>query len=518
MLLAVLVICYVALTLKWEDFADYDDAYYTTFTLKGHNFGPPIWRELGRFFPLCHQEFNLVRHFTASCAGYHALPLAELVALACILLFLDDELSLTMRAALAGFVLMFPSMVVSFTGLVFPERNVVLFLACLVLFVKRFEQTYSVGWAVAATVSAQIMIYYKETAVLLLWGFAVGRLILRCRSSTPPVWDYRRLRDKESQLDFCLISLGVLFLLYYMAAMFPRPNLRYADVMRIPLAQVVPFYLELDPLAFLFLGVMLGRAYFVLRGRVESSPLWDGLAFGGAVCFAAYLVLGLATVYYMAPVDLIAVLYVGRLALLSSEKMRWGTRAVALALAFAILFHAASLSTFRLFERKNYIHAKAEIANLIVARFRSRAGIGQRLFFPFTSLYSLTEFASYLSYRGVSLEEITDKSARSDGVAIVSTAAAEEGLCVPYRSFVCHPGAEPGPGDLVIELPDDEESLAEMSPYRDGGEILVSYEPHPHIPKWLYPSFSRLRVAAIRSSERRGLSDRWLHASVTVWK
>lgn len=51
-LLAVGVVCFIALTLKWEDFADYDDAYYTTYTLKGLNFAPPIWPEIGRFFRL----------------------------------------------------------------------------------------------------------------------------------------------------------------------------------------------------------------------------------------------------------------------------------------------------------------------------------------------------------------------------------------------------------------------------------------------------------------------------------
>ena len=236
-----------------------------------------------------------------------------------------------LRAALAGFVLTLPSMVVSFTGLVFPERNVVFFLACLVLFVKRFEQTLSPGWAVAATVSAQIMIYYKESSVLLLWGLQSDG------SSCAAGVQFRQpgtiigFGTRKVELDLCLVCLGVLFSLYYVAAMLPRPNLRYADLMGIPLAQAVRFYLELDPLVFLFLGVMLARFYFILRGRVESSPLWDGLAFGGALCFAAYLVLGLATAYYMAPVDLIAVLYVGRLAILSSEKMRWGTKAVAFA-------------------------------------------------------------------------------------------------------------------------------------------------------------------------------------------
>lgn len=76
----------------------------------------------------------------------------------CIVLLLDDELSIIVRAGLAGFVLTLPSMIVSFSGLVFSERNVVLCLACFVLFVKRFEETHSVRWAVAAAVAAQIMI------------------------------------------------------------------------------------------------------------------------------------------------------------------------------------------------------------------------------------------------------------------------------------------------------------------------------------------------------------------------
>ena len=53
----------------------------------------------------------------------------------------------------------------------------------LVLSVRRFEQTKSIAWAVAAVVCAQIMLYYKETAFLLLFGFAAGRLILRLRNA-----------------------------------------------------------------------------------------------------------------------------------------------------------------------------------------------------------------------------------------------------------------------------------------------------------------------------------------------
>src|SRR5262245_53247938 len=66
------------------------------------------------------------------------------------------------------------------------------------------KQTQSIAWAVAAAECAQIMLYYKEIASLLLLGFVVSRLVLRCRNTDERNWDYSRLRDKESRLDLCL--------------------------------------------------------------------------------------------------------------------------------------------------------------------------------------------------------------------------------------------------------------------------------------------------------------------------
>ena len=181
-LLTAFLASYIAMTLAWEDFAFYDDSWFTLFTLKGHSIGLAIWQQQGRFFPLGYKEFNLLRHFTDTITGYHVFPIAQLLIFACILLILDDELSIAARVALAILALLTPSILISFSGLLFWERSVLFFLACFLLSVKRFEQTQSTAWAVAAAVCAQIMIYYKETAFLLLLGFAAGRLILRCRN------------------------------------------------------------------------------------------------------------------------------------------------------------------------------------------------------------------------------------------------------------------------------------------------------------------------------------------------
>ncbi len=517
-LLALFLVCYIVLTLTWEDFAYQDNSMFTVGTLKGRDMGLAIWRHNGRYFPLGHQEFNLIHHFTGTVVGYHALPIIQLLALCGILLVLDEELSITARAGLTAFALLLPGIVISFGGLIYTERNVVLWLACLVLSIKRFEQTQAAAWAVSAVVCAQIMIYYKETAFLLLWGLAVGRLVLRCWNADQAGWDYERLRDKESRLDLCLASLAVLFLLNYAATMLPHLNMQY-NAQPLPAAELVLAYIKLDLLAWLLVVLVLGRAYLILRRRVPPLPLWDGLALGGVACFTGYLYLGMFSAYFLAPVDLIAVLYVGRLAILSWGHRSLGSKGAIMVLLGAVLVQDVSLSAFRVFERKNVIHGKAEIASVIKGQYQRGAGNAQRVFFPFASPNSVMEFAYYLSYRGVPVEGVPVESAGLKSVVMVSKALAKDGPCdyMSLRSVTCHAASRPDPGDLVIELPDDDASLAEITPYRSGGgQLLFSYEPRPRISQWLYPFVSHLHIAS-RTFAGKKLPDRWLHASVTAW-
>jgi hypothetical protein len=518
-LVILILLAYLVLALKWEDFADYDDAYFTLYSLRGRDFGPPIWASSGRFFPFGHQEFNLIRHFTSSVAGYHAVPLAQLLIVSCILLLLDDVLSITARAALTAVFLILPSTVTIFTGLIFPDRNVVFWLACLVFLIRLFEQTRSTAWAVAAVICAQIIVYYKETAFLLVLGFAVARLILRSRRPDGKGWDYDRLRDRSSRLDLSLISVGLFFLLYYASVMIHHPNMQYADRYGVSWDKALLFYLRLDPLGILFCGLALQRAYLIFHRRLEPSLLWDGLAFGGVACYSAYLYLRLCMPYYLAPVDFIAVLYVGRFVILSWQKMPLWSKGVTFVLVFALLLQSVSLSAFRVYERENVIHAKAELAGAIAARSLNDTSHIQRLFFPFAGVYPVTEFASYLVYRGIQVEgeETKEKSVAPNGVVIVSSAFTKDGPCVDYRNFVCHAASGPASGDLVIELPDDFESFSEITPYRRGGEMLFFHEPHPRIPQWMNPLLRQLRV--VSSGFRfREIPDRWLQTSMTRWK
>lgn len=514
--LAVFLACYIAGSLVWEDFTYSDNSHFTNGTLVGKDIPLQILPGNGRFFPLGHQEFNLIRHFTHSVIGYHVLRIVQLVLLCGILLVFDEELSVWARSALILLVLITPSIVISFSGLIYPEWNVVFSLMCLVWSVKGFEDTQNRAWAVAAVISAQVMLYYKETAFLVLLGFAIGRLLLRCWNANQAGWDFKRLRNPESRLDMCLACLGVLFILYYLAAMFPSYSTGYADEMQLSLKQVFVSYLKLDGLAWLLAAVVSVRIVQILRRKLAPAPLWDGLALGGVGCLVGYLILRINASYFLAPADIIAILYLGHLAALSAKNISQVQKVCVLALLLLVVLQDLSLSAFRMYERKNVIHAKAEMGQAIKRLYQSDPQSVKKLFFPFAQPFRIMEFASYLNYLGVPVEQVSSSSVPDSSVVIVGKVFKMDGRC-GYRTFMCHPGSRPDPGDLVVVLPDDVTQTDELNDYCQEAGPFFSYHPRPSIPPWLFPYFQALHVVSPSFSQSQ-LPASWLNASVAVWK
>jgi hypothetical protein len=222
-----------------------------------------------------------------------------------------------------------------------------------------------------------------------------------------------------------------------------------------PRAAAIIAYAKLDPLPWLFVVVASSRIYLILRHQAAPSLLWDGLAVGGVAYFFSYLFLGLFSVHYLAPVDLIAVLYVGRFAILSWPSMWAWSKTVVLLVACAILLQNVLYSGLLIFHRKNVIHAKSEIASVVVERYRTGVGDTFRLYFPFADLYAINEFASYLNYRGVAVEGAKGKAADQNSIILATPQVAKDGSCHVMGPFTCHASNRPATGDLVIVLPDD---------------------------------------------------------------
>jgi hypothetical protein len=398
--------------------------------------------------------------------------------------------------------------VTSFFELIYTEVNVILWAVCLMWSIKRFEQTGSPSSAVAAMISTQFLLYYKEVAPLLLLGFTLGRLLLRCRNVARPGWDRSRLRDPHSRLDICLAAMVVPFALYYLAAMYPNYRSQYVEIIRLPLAEVLQRYLKLDLLVWVFVAVVSVRMTRILTHRAAApSPLWDGMALGAVGYVAGFLYLRLYSPYYLAPVDLIAVLYLGRLVFHSLEDMGAGAKAGVAALLVVVALQDLLLSAFLVYERKN------DLGRAIKGRYESDKR-DVRLFFPASRPYWIMEFASYLGYLGVPVERLPLDPVATTKVRIVGRTVENDGRCMGYRDFACHPGSSPEPGDLIVVLPDDCDPAEQVdSPAQRGGEdTLLSYAPRPPIPRGLRPYVNQLHVGFFCLD----VPDRWLDASLTV--
>jgi hypothetical protein len=300
--------------------------------------------------------------------------------------------------------------------------------------------------------------------------------------------------------------LAILFLLYYLAVI-GLQSTRYADEARRPRAEILLAYLRGDLLAWLLAAVWLSRIYMILRYRTAPAPFWDGLAFGGVSCALAYHYLGIFSNYYLAPVDLIAVLYVGRFAILSWKRMHSGSKAIASVLAFTVLLQDAAFTAVAVAERKNSIKGMVEIASVIEARYRSDAGRDLRLFFPFARPYRIIELAGYLNFKGVPVEGAVGKAAGPNTVTLAARDVAKDGSCYEGWNILCH-ASGPNPDDLVVVLPYDEASFADTFVYRERSDLLFSYEPRLPIPQRLYSLIHPIET----------LPDRWMYGAVMVWK
>jgi hypothetical protein len=331
-------------------------------------------------------------------------------------------------------------------------------------------------------------------------------------------WRVDQLWVRESRLDLGLICLSVLFLILYFGFVgFGRMDydLRYS----VPFVDVLLGYTRLDFGPWLLVAALVGRIYIMLRHRSAPFLLWDGLACGAVAYFLAYVCLGIVRSYYLAPVDLITILYIGRIAVLSWSNIGRERKIVIAALGSIVLLQDTSGATFAVYIHKNIIHANAEIASAVRAKFEHRIQNDVRLFFPFSGVYGIKEFGAYLSYRGVPVDGAADNAppfldkvrllAKSTNIRPRSSdERTDQDACSDYSRIRCELVSGPAPGDLVIVLPIDMASRSEVSMYREKGELLLYSKPLLPIPNWLHSLFVYMNGQ---------FPDRWMDASVTKW-
>jgi len=513
---SIFLVCYALVSVFWEDFTYFDNVHFTLNTLRGRDIGLHISPGIGRFFPLADQEFNLVRHVTASFAGYQLIRIVQLPIVAAVLLFLDNQLKPVHRMLLAAFALLTPAITISFGGLIYAEWNVIFWLLLLLFCVQRFDSSLSTRWAVAAVICAQFLLYYKEPGFVILAGFAAARLLLHCKTESG--WSWTVPTSKIVRLDLLFLALSFLFLIVFSAYMFPQFASGYRDSIAEPRLRIIHNYLHLDLLIWAFAGFFSWRAYNILRGNMRADLLFDPLAFGAVGYAATFIFLRMFSAYYMAPADLVAVLYLGRYAILAWQSLKPPLRLAVASILFVILVQTLSLTSYHLYERKNMVHERAEIARTIRDRFLQNQQTHQRILFPFTvNNANLASFASYLDFIGVSIEGADDARPGVRSVSFYLTHSQTDGRCVVYLGYVCHNSTEPRAGDLIVVLPDDYVTSSECDSYEKQSVVLYSDEPDPLLPNLVQRFFNRFHASS-RIRPFGKFPDRWLSGIVMIYR
>lgn len=487
------LISYIYLILYNEDFAYYDESQYLLTTLRGRNFPAPIWISQGRFWPLGHQEFNLIRLLTQAPVGYHIFPILQLlIVVATLFIFLID-FPVGFRISLITIITITPSFVISFFGLVYPERNIIFCLIILLACFQYFIKTRCIIYFCATLIAAQFALYYKEPIFLLIGGFAGTRLLLQV------FWERSLLQRrgyyqffKTHCLEVGLLILTGIYLLLYLSIFLPYMNFEYARSISTDMFSILVSYLKLNLLLDIFIVTLISRLIYLIYSRQLPNSFWDSLAVGTFLYFLSYIKLQIFNSYYMAPVDFIAILYLGQLVYPWFKKKKVAYSLITTLVIFLIVGRNTAYSFYNIAARKNFINGKTQLTKFISEYTKKGNGRHRILFFPYSTGYDIMEISAFLEYKGLKLAK-HDPPKSTDKLILTVKSPEQfpvENRCIDYeRSLKCFQAKYPQSGDLIIVLPNDRLSTKELIKLKQESTLLFHYQPRPPFVKKILPLF-----------------------------
>ncbi len=253
-------------------------------------------------------------------------------------------------------------------------------------------------------VAAHFALYYKETVVLFVVAYAITQLLLQLsaarRSGQTSWWEFVR----ENALSVGMLGVSAIYLMFFLVVMLPHRSFSYINGLREPLAFVLLAYLQIDWLPFILLVVFSLRFGLFLFSNERLDAMWDPLAAGALAYFFGVVSLRINSGYYMAPVELFALLYLANMSLLWLSKASRLRMAVVAVAFLSVLLHDVAYSSFRMVERKGVITTKSQFADFLSGYLSAAKSRNVELFFPYADGYRLMGLSSYLRYKGFPLQ------------------------------------------------------------------------------------------------------------------
>jgi len=507
-----LILFYLFLLFYKEDFANLDNTQLTHYSLIGRPFGMPIWKDGGRFWPLGFQEYNFLALFGNSIAVFKAYSAFQLL----VTLFCCHSLFTKSHAAwgilVLTMILATPSITISFFGFIFGERNVLFWMAILILALQHYPANNKVLSLSVAIISAQFALYYKEPFFVIISVYSLIRIVF--------VLSNQRRHSKPLKFsrivslcwpEICLLILSLAFISYYSIEVYPYIVTSYASDRDLQIIDLFVGYLKFSSLFALALPLALLKLMLIWAKKVKFDAFWDSLFIAAIFYVVAFVELEILSTYYTAPADLIFILYTVEFARKGVSIKGMAKPLVLLPLSVGIsmvIFTNIAKSSYEVLQRKLFIDS-----NVSIARFLSEYPVPLdtrelSLFFSNAAdPFQIMEFVGFLEYKGFNTRPKL-YAAHSDKTTVVAKAdhPFEDDLCTHYRPFQCFHADGPQSGDLTIILPG--RSYGDIKPTDlYGGHLLYAYAPSFSIPEKILlalsrsdqASFNRLRAYVIKN-------------------
>ncbi len=434
-----------ALPVYGRDFPFYDDF---------------LW---GRFVPVGGQEYNLVALISATPAAYYLFNAIQLVGVVllyyrCLRVATQDR-----RLILAAMTLLLltPAFATCWSCLLSGEKGATFYLVIFLFCHLRVQQTGSILAAVAALISANLALYYKEPVFLAIGGYAAGNLVLGWKDSS-----------RRTRLVNGLVLLSCLtYLVFYAVLILPHRGEASYGWSPLPsgvklLKNAFSYAAFSDPVVLLLaFPLAMWRVIRIVRHGEKGHPVFDPLLLGGCLYAGAFFVLNLYSPYYFLPAYIFIIPPLLHFFLTTSLPDRIGWRVLATLAALVMVFNSIPTALHALSFNKHLPLNYGKTIDFLAADIRARdEGHRRRIFVDGVPRSRDKDvffvYGEFLQYKGLRLSEFDLESRmvsdRPSGVVYL-----RDRYLAPYGAYGPGPAPEPKSGDYVVVSPD---SLLDVTP------------------------------------------------------